>query len=185
MESIEPQTFLALVSGGVDSSTLLWLCEEQNIAPEALFVDYGQAAAQAEREAVGRICETLSIPWRAVEYSGSCFGGGEIRGRNAFLLHIALLEFPSRSGVVAIGIHAGTGYDDCSPEFIEDMQRSYQLHTGGGIAIAAPFLHWTKSQVYGLATLLGVPLAHTYSCEASNSPCNRCRSCIDRHLLQV
>ena len=185
MESTEPQTFLVLASGGVDSSSLLWLCVDQGIRPSVLFVDYGQAAAQSECAAVARVCEALSAPWRIVRYSGSGFGGGEIRGRNAFLLHTALMEFPGRSGVVAIGIHAGTGYDDCSPEFMDAMQRSYQLHTGGAVTIATPFLHWTKNQIYGLATYLGVPLAHTYSCEAANSPCNRCRSCMDRHSLQV
>ena len=184
IETSVSQKILVLVSGGVDSSTLLWLCVEQGIEPKALFVDYGQAAAQSECEAVARVCEALHAPWRIVRYSGSNFGGGEIRGRNAFLLHTALMEFPSRSGVVAIGIHAGTGYDDCSPEFMDTMQRSYQLHTGGAVTIVAPFLHWTKNQVYSLATHLSVPLAQTYSCEAANSPCSRCRSCMDRHSLR-
>ena len=179
-EATEPGTFLVLVSGGVDSSTLLWLCTEQGIEPSALFVDYGQAAAQSEGAAVTRLCSGLRTPWRHVRYSGSKFSAGEIRGRNAYLLHTALMEFPTQAGVVALGIHAGTGYDDCSPEFIDAMQRSYQLHTGGAITIAAPFLHWTKHHVYNLATQLGVPFAQTYSCEAANSPCNQCRSCIDR-----
>ena len=174
-----------LASGGVDSSTLLWLCAEQGIVPSALFVDYGQAAAQSEGVSVARLCDGLRVPWRQVRYSGSRFGPGEIRGRNAYLLHTALMEFPAQSGVVALGIHAGTGYDDCSPEFIDAMQLSYQLHTGGAITIAAPFLHWTKHQVYSLATRLNVPLEQTYSCEADNSPCGQCRSCLDRRSLSV
>ena len=115
-----------LASGGVDSSTLLWLCAEQGIVPSALFVDYGQAAAQSEGVSVAKLCDGLRVPWRQVRYSGSRFGPGEIRGRNAYLLHTALMEFPAQSGVVALGIHAGTGYDDCSPEFIDAMQLSYQ-----------------------------------------------------------
>ena len=122
-----------------DSSTLLWLSAEQGLNPTALFLDYGQPAAEAEGEAVERICSGLGADWRHVRYAGSNFGPGEIRGRNAFLLHTALLEFPSSSGVVALGIHAGTGYADCSPEFIETMQLSYQLHTKGTITPAAPF----------------------------------------------
>ena len=182
-EATELGTFLVLASGGVDSSTLLWICAEQGIVPNALFVDYGQAAAQSEGTAVVRLCDDLRVPWRHVTYSGSTFGSGEIRGRNAYLLHTALMEFPSQSGVVLLGIHAGTGYDDCSPEFIDAMQRSYEIHTGGAITIAAPFLHWTKHQVYSLAALLNVPIEQTYSCEAANSPCNLCRSCLDRHSL--
>ena len=178
-------TFLVLASGGVDSATLLWLCAEQDIEPTALFVDYGQAAAKSEAKAVTTLCSGLRVPWREVRYRGSKFGAGEIRGRNAFLLNTALMEFPTQSGVVAIGIHAGTGYDDCSPEFIDVMQRSYQLHTGGSITIAAPFLHWTKHQVFSLATHLNVPITQTYSCEAANSPCNKCRSCVDRRPFPI
>lgn len=185
MGTTQPQTFLVLLSGGIDSSALLWLCVEQGIEPIALFVDYGQAAADSEGAAVARLCSALGTPWQTVRHSGSVFGVGEIRGRNAYLLHTALLEFPTQSGVVAIGIHAGTGYDDCSPDFVDAMQRSYQLHTGGAVSIAAPFLNWTKDQVYSLATYLSVPITQTFSCEASNTACNRCRSCIDRHLLRV
>ena len=175
--------FLVLTSGGVDSSTLLCLSTRQGLTPNALFVDYDQPAADAEGEAVTNICSRLGAPWRRVQYRGSTFGPGEIRGRNAHLLHTALIEFPASSGVVALGIHAGTGYADCSPEFVEVMQRSYQFHTGGTITVVAPFLHWTKQDVYRLATKLDVPLAQTHSCEAANLPCGKCRSCIDRRLL--
>ena len=130
-ETTEPGTFLVLASGGIDSSTILWLCAEQGIMPNALFVDYGQAAAQSERAAVEGICRELGVPCRNVRYSGSKFCAGEIRGRNAYLLHTALMEFPAQSGVVLLGIHAGTGYDDCTPEFIDAMQLSYEFHTGG------------------------------------------------------
>ena len=179
------QTFLVLASGGVDSSTLLWLCAEQGIVPNALFIDYGQAAAESELAAVAKLCDGLHAPWRDVRYIGRKFGAGEIRGRNAYLLHTALMEFPAQSGIVLLGIHAGTGYDDCTPEFIDAMQLSYQFHTGGAITITAPFLHWTKHQVYSLATHLNVPLEQTYSCEAANLPCNQCRSCVDRRSLRT
>ena len=179
----EQEEFLILASGGVDSSTLLWLSVEQGLKPTALFVDFGQPAAAAESEAVAEICGGLRVPWRVIRYNGANFDAGEIRGRNAFLLHLALLEFPSNSGVVALGIHAGTGYTDCSPEFMEVMQRSYELHSKGAIVATAPFLHWTKQDVYQLASRLNVPLALTHSCEADSYPCQQCRSCLDRRSL--
>ena len=175
--------FLVLASGGADSSTLLWLAAAQGLAPTALFVDFGQPAAKAEGEALAKICGKLCVPWRRVVYRGTRFGSGEIRGRNAHLLHIALMEFSSRSGVVALGIHAGTGYADCSPEFMELMQRSYEFHASGAIVLEAPFLHWTKQEVLRLAVKLKVPLPLTYSCEAGNTQCERCRSCLDRRLF--
>lgn len=176
-------TFLVLSSGGIDSSSLLWLAAEQGLSPSALFVDYGQPAAQAERAAVDLVCSALGAPVRYVRYSGTCVVSGEIPGRNAFLLHTALIEFSAESGVVALGIHGGTGYVDCSPAFLELMQRSYDYHTGGKIAVVAPFLHWTKLQVYMLATRINLPLANTYSCESACRPCGHCRSCLDRTTL--
>lgn len=177
-------SFLVLASGGVDSSALLHLAVRQGLNPTALFVDYGQAASQAECEAVARICTDLGVAWRQVKYEGSGFGAGEIRGRNAFLMQVALLEFPSSSGVVCLGIHAGTEYVDCSPEFMATMERSYELHTGGAISPEAPFLHWNKKEVYRLVSKLDVPVELTHSCEASNQPCGHCKSCLDRILLQ-
>ena len=183
--SEEQHTLLVLASGGVDSSTLLWLSVQRGLTPTALFVDYGQPAAEAEGAAVEKICSSLRTPWRRVRYDGSGFGAGEIRGRNAFLLHVALVEFPSYSGVVAFGIHAGTSYVDCSPEFMEVIERSYELHTAGAITVTAPFLHWTKQDVYRIATELRVPIAQTHSCEAADLPCGQCRSCQDRSLLEA
>ncbi len=179
----EQGKLLVLASGGVDSSTLLWMSSQQGLNPAALFVDFGQPAAEAESQAVANICGSLYVPLRVVRYKGANFDAGEIRGRNAFLVHMALLEFPSSSGVVALGIHAGTGYADCSPQFMEIMQSSYDFHTGGAVTVTAPFLHWTKQDLYRLATDMKVPVALTHSCEASNLPCRHCRSCLDRRLL--
>lgn len=179
----EDGALLVLASGGIDSSTLLRMCSDWGLRPSALFVDYGQPAASAERAAVKRICAHLDVPLSTIRHQGMPVGVGEIRGRNAFLLHTALLDFPASSGVIAIGIHGGTGYIDCSPQFLETMQRSYDLHTNGAITIAAPFLHWAKGDICAVAQHLHLPIAHTYSCEGGNSPCGLCRSCRDRELL--
>jgi 7-cyano-7-deazaguanine synthase len=174
---------LVLASGGLDSSTLLTLLRQAADRCRALFVHYGQAAAEAEQSALARICTTLRVPLQVVRYEGSRFGGGEIPGRNAFLLQIALLEFGGASGVVATGIHAGVPYRDCSPEFVELMERSYAFHTGGAITVCAPFIDWTKADIFALAVSIGVPINDTYSCEAGNTPCGNCASCLDRAAL--
>lgn len=181
--SSEKGTILVLASGGLDSSTLLWLTADQGYTPTALFLDYGQPAATAEGAAIGDLCKAIGVPLRRARYRGTAIGTGEIRGRNAYLLHAALMEFPSSHGVVALGIHAGTDYLDCSPDFVHTMQRSYEFHTGGNVEIVVPFLDWTKADIYSLADHLGVPIDLTYSCESSNLPCTQCRSCLDRDSL--
>lgn len=174
---------LVLTSGGIDSSTLLALLHEQGFRPSGLFLDYGQASAKAEEVAVTTICSEYSVPLAVVRHRGTHFGTGEIRGRNAFLLQVALMEFAAISGTILIGIHAGTGYRDCTAEFVELMHRSFDFHTGGAISVCAPFVSWSKREVFDLAIHLGVPVARTHSCEAGSEPCGGCRSCLDRIAL--
>lgn len=171
---------VVLLSGGIDSATVLALARQQGAAPVALFVDYGQAAASAEAASSIAIAAHYRSPYRALGFSGLSFGPGEIRGRNAFLAHTALLTFEGSVGVVMIGIHSGTTYKDCSTDFVDLMQRSYDFHTNGAIAFSAPVATRCKSDIYGIAKELGVPIELTYSCEAANQPCTSCLSCRDR-----
>lgn len=172
-----------MLSGGLDSTTLLHLALSRGLAVSALHVSYGQAAAIAEREAAARVCEASAIQLRVVSYMGSAFSTGEIRGRNAFLLHIGLTEFPSDAGVVLLGIHAGTAYRDCSADFVDMMGRSFDFHTDGAITISAPFIEMSKADIADLGASLSVPLATTFSCEAGSIACGRCQSCLDREFV--
>lgn len=178
-------TTLVLASGGLDSSTLLALSKKSDPNVTALFIDYGQAAAAAELEAIYSVSTTLALSAKIVRYQGRTFGAGEIRGRNAFLLHVALLELGLASGSVLIGIHAGTPYWDCSAEFVEVMQKTFDLHTKGRVRIGAPFIDWNKADIHALAIDLGVPIDRTYSCEAASTPCGNCNSCLDRLALNL
>lgn len=182
LTSVERQG-LVLASGGIDSSTLIGLAVAEDMPVSALFVDYGQAAANGEEAAVQAVCSHFGVCLRTASSRGMTFGGGEIRGRNAFLLHIALMNFSWTSGSVLIGLHAGTGYRDCSPEFVELIRRSFDFHTGGAVDIGAPFIDWSKSDVYRLALEIGVPVDLTYSCEVADAPCGTCASCLDREAL--
>jgi 7-cyano-7-deazaguanine synthase len=176
---------LVLLSGGIDSAAALALALAEGFTAEALFVDYGQAAAEAERSASRAIANHFGIAWRELNVAGHAFTTGEIRGRNAFLLHSALLVLEWRAALVFIGIHAGTRYRDCDPLFVELVQHSFDYHSGGTVRIAAPFLEWSKLEVYDYAGTTGLPLNLTHSCEAGSAPCGSCRSCLDRRLLDV
>lgn len=176
---------MILLSGGVDSAALAALAKDQGLRASALFVGYGQAAYAAERASSRAVAETYGLAWREVELTGVEFGQGEIRGRNAFFVHLALLTLPVPSCVVYLGVHAGTGYRDCSPEFIELIQSSLDFHTGGQVRLAAPFLEAQKADVYALAANLNVPFELTYSCEAGSTPCGTCASCRDRATLDA
>lgn len=175
-----------LFSGGIDSASCVRLLQSDGYKVEGLFFDFGQAAAEMERRAVARLGDHLSIRVSIVKATSiSNFGSGELTGRNAFLIFGALLLGNCREGLLAIGIHAGTSYFDCSPAFISRVEPLVQECTNGAVSIVAPFLNWTKDEVYSYFKNSDVPLEETYSCEAGSSPaCGHCASCKDRAKIE-
>jgi 7-cyano-7-deazaguanine synthase len=176
-----------LLSGGVDSACLLALCAEQEQRDvEALFVDYGQAAAQPEHEAATAVAEAFGAKLRHAQVNIGPIVEGEIPGRNALLVHLALAMAGPVPATIMLGIHAGTPYVDCSSAFVKAMQLSLDVHRNGTLQLAAPFVTWSKTEVYAYAHAMSVPLELTYSCEVGElPPCETCPSCRDRGLLDA
>jgi 7-cyano-7-deazaguanine synthase len=172
-----------LLSGGIDSAATLALTVTEGFATTSLFIDYGQSAASAERCASRSLAVHFDVEWREVRATTGPFGTGEIVGRNAFLVHVAMLVFGRRSGLILLGIHSGTNYRDCSPAFVAVTQKSLDFHSGGVLRLSAPFLNWSKAEVHAYAIAASVPVHLTHSCEAEVIPCGSCPSCRDRELI--
>lgn len=176
------RTVTLLVSCGIDSSTLVpFYRDRAEIDIRALHVNYGQPSARAERKAVMAICAHYDLPLviHRLGFSIPC-ERDEYRARNALLL-LAAAALETESAAIAIGIHAGTSYYDCSDVFIEDLRRVLDGYFGGAISIEAPFLKFEKRHVCEFARRSGVPLKLTFSCErTSATPCGECPSCLDR-----
>jgi 7-cyano-7-deazaguanine synthase len=151
-----------------------------------LFVDYGQSSATAERHAAERIADHYGCAHTALCFNGASLKhAGEIRGRNALLLLIGLTEWAPASGKIALGVHAGTSYADCTLGFISHMQKIFDLYTGGEVVAATPFLALSKREIWEYARTNKVPVEMTHSCEAGTNPCGTCTSCVDRNLLHA
>lgn len=178
---------LVLLSGGIDSTACAYLYKSQGFSVEALFIDYGQPSASKEAEASRSLAEYLSIPIRDLCLMGQCDKeGGEIKGRNAFLLLAALMEFPSRSGIVGIGLNTGTQYYDCSEEFVKKLQEIFDGYTDGCIQLGVPFLKWHKAELWEYFCQARLPTHMTYSCELGlQQPCGKCLSCRDLEALDA
>jgi 7-cyano-7-deazaguanine synthase len=174
------------MSGGIDSAACAAFLMEQGLEVSAVFVDYGQAAADFERVSVRSLATALEIEVQEFALTGAApFGSGELVGRNAFLVFSALFATRARSSRIAIGLHAGTPYYDCSPAFIETINRAVGEHTDNVVQVVAPFIEWTKRDVYNYFVQAGLPIALTYSCESGGMPtCGKCASCQDRKALQ-
>lgn len=183
MEATSPDVGV-LLSGGVDSAVVLALLTREKRHVGAVWVDYGQPAAKSERVASRAIAKHYGAQWTELSVSTVRIPAkGEIPGRNDALVSLATMIFPGCS--IAIGVHAGTGYADCSSEWVSAWQAIRDLEYGGASPIVAPLSELEKQDVFDLALELGVPLGSTYSCESASSPCGECSSCRDRATLDA
>jgi 7-cyano-7-deazaguanine synthase len=138
-----------LFSGGIDSTSCIHLFKNKGHEVRGIFVDFGQAAAGCEHAAVDRLSGQLSVPVTKLRASSpTAFGAGKLVGRNVFLIASALLLGNCHDGLLAIGIHAGTGYYDCSPSFLSRIEVLVRECSDGRVSVVAPFIEWSKDDVY-------------------------------------
>src|SRR5437016_3235793 len=129
-----------LLSGGIDSAACTHFMLQQGLSIQTIFVDYGQLAAKQERTAARKVAKFLKVPLHELRAT-SLFRptAGELLGRNAFLVTAAVFLTRLDSGILAMGIHSGTSYIDCSDEFVSCMQQLLTLHADGSLRLVAPF----------------------------------------------
>ena len=177
-------TTLVLLSGGLDSAVCAHLLKANGAQVEGLFINYGQAALTREQVAAQGVADHLEIPLRTRALAPAfARGAGELPGRNSLLISLAVFELGTDGGVVAIGVHAGTRYYDCSEVYIEAIGRLVQEQTDGRTVVSAPLVAWSKHDVFKVFQEANLPLAMTYSCEAGPVACEVCLSCADRKAL--
>lgn len=170
---------VVLLSGGVDSAVVLAFLLRESWSAEAVFVDFDQRAVEPERAASNRIARHYGVRWKEIAIGPlRTVPFAEVPGRNDLLLAIASVARPSSH--VAVGVHAGTGYADCSLDHIRAWQSLFDLQFGGSRRVLAPLIDFTKRDVLQVARLLSVPLGMAWSCEDATGPCHRCTSCRDR-----
>jgi 7-cyano-7-deazaguanine synthase len=173
------QYVTVLLSGGIDSAACVAFYVAQKFNVSALFIDHGQKSARKENAAALAVSSHYSIPLAKVKISGlTSQSTGYIIGRNAVLLNVALMALRPSSAIIAMGIHAGTAYPDCSEEFINHMQTLADLYADGRVVIGVPFLKWSKRDIWDYCRIKEVPVDLTYSCELGRrQPCRDCLSC--------
>ncbi len=196
---------VVLVSGGLDSATVLAMAKEQGYAIHAMSFDYGQRhrceleAARAVAEAAGVVAHkriTLNLD----EIGGSALTDAAIAvpeqpgegipvtyvpARNTVFLALAL-GWAEVLGAEAIfiGVNAVdySGYPDCRPEFIEAFNRLSAVATKAGveghpIRIETPLIHLSKAEIIREGVRLGVDYSLTVSCYNPDEECRACGRC--------
>ena len=174
---------LILLSGGVDSMACVYFHLQMGFDVECLFCDYGQPAVISEKQAATIIANKFNIPLHFIKANDLLQfpESGEICGRNALLVLMAFCKIGVGTYKIVLGIHAGTGYSDCSPQFVDATNRVLDCYTNGTVTLEAPFLNWIKPEIAAYCTDNQLPYDLTYSCETGNiPPCKQCSSCLDR-----
>jgi 7-cyano-7-deazaguanine synthase len=204
MKSKISKTAVVLLSGGLDSATVLYLAKTRGYKCQALIFDYGQRHKQEVACAVkiakvsGCVYRILKIkfPWK-----GSALLDKKIKvpekitpgvpatyvpARNIIFLSFALsLAEVIKTQAIFIGAHAQdySGYPDCRPDFFKTFVKMAKVGISAKqrIQILTPLLNKSKSQIISLGQKLGVPFNLTWSCyRAGKRPCGRCDSCYYR-----
>ncbi len=197
---------VVLVSGGLDSATVLALAQRDGFECHALAVDYGQRH-RSELDAAQRVAAAAGAPLRILQLDLRAIGGSALTddievpeggtwgipvtyvpARNTILLSLAL-GFAEVLGAddLFIGVNAVdySGYPDCRPEFIAAYQAMARLATRAGvegaeITIHTPLISLSKADIIRLGTDLGVDYALTVSCYQADEhgrACGKCDSC--------
>ena len=145
----------------------------------------GSVHKSVERLAATNIASLFGIPLHIISVRGLPeMSKGEITGRNSFLIFTALVATQKQRNLLGIGIHSGPPYFDCSVQFFSTVSQLVSEHTDGRVSLIAPFLHWTKKEVYRYFMESRLPISKTYSCEVGTAiPCGSCASCKDREAL--
>ena len=196
---------VVLVSGGLDSATVLAMAKERGYAIHAMSFDYGQRhrceleAARAVAAAAG-VVEHKRITLNLDEIGGSALTDtaiavpeqpGEgipvtyVPARNTVFLALAL-GWAEVLGAEAIfiGVNAVdySGYPDCRPEFIEAFNRLSAVATKAGVEghptrIETPLIHLSKAEIIREGVRLGVDYSLTVSCYNPDEECRACGRC--------
>jgi 7-cyano-7-deazaguanine synthase len=180
-----------LLSGGVESVTLLHQLAAAGEAVQALFVDYGQRAAGHERSAAEANCEPLGVELVPLDLArvGDVFRRGQERKAHVPLPHrnlVALslgLSYATNLGTRRLYLAANqqdtVDYASSSHAFLAQFRLMCGLL--GDVQLATPLIGLTKTEIVARGMTLGVDYATTYSCLLGYPlHCGRCPQCVKR-----
>jgi len=196
---------VVLLSGGLDSATVLAMAQERGYQCYALSFDYGQRH-RSELQAAARVANALRArEHRVVSLDLTGWGGSALTdshigvptgptpgipvtyvpARNTIFLSLALAwaETLGANNIFA-GMNAVdySGYPDCRPEYVAAFQTMARLATRAGVegaplTIHTPIIQMSKADIVREGTRLGVDYGITVSCYQADSEGKACAVC--------
>ena len=198
---------IVVMSGGMDSATLLYYLLDKQHEIKALSIDYGQRHLR-EIASAKEICSRIGVSIEVIHIPGlfSIEGGGAlvdletdvpeghyedesmkatvVPNRNMVFLSIALARCASLGyDAVAYGAHSGDHaiYPDCRPGFAAAMNVVASLCDFAPYSVLCPFVDMSKAEIVLLGQRLKVPYELTWTCyKGDKVPCGKCGACVER-----
>ena len=196
---------VVLLSGGLDSATVLAMAREQHFETYAISIAYGQrhsaeikASADVARSQGAKLHQVMHVNLNEVggsaltdrsiavpESPGAGIPVTYVPARNTLFLSLALgwAEVLGSTDIF-IGVNAVdySGYPDCRPEFVQAFERLANLATKAGVEgkhfkIHTPLIDMSKADIVRLGTRLGVDYAETVSCYQADDSGYACGRC--------
>ena len=197
---------VVLLSGGLDSATVLAIARQAGHECYCLSLEYGQRH-HAELAAAKRVAESLGArEHRVLTLDLAAFGGSALTdssiavpvdgvqlgipvtyvpARNTIMLSLALAwaeVLGSRDIYVGVNAVDYSGYPDCRPEYISAYQTMANLATKAGVeglhlSVHAPLIDLTKAEIIRRGHSLGVDYALTVSCYQADDAGRACGVC--------
>ena len=204
---------VVLLSGGLDSATVLAIARAEGYACHALSVDYGQRHL-AELAAATRVAAILgAAAHRVIGIDLTAFGGSALTdsriavpetptsgipltyvpARNTIMLSLALAWAEVlQAQAIFVGINAVdySGYPDCRPEYLAAFQQMANLATkaaveGRPLTVKAPLIDLSKAEIIQRGSQLGVDYSLTVSCYQADADGRACGKCDSCRLRQA
>jgi 7-cyano-7-deazaguanine synthase len=203
-------TAIVLLSGGLDSATVLAIASEKYNC-HALSFNYAQRSL-SEINAAERLSNSLSASHQIIQIDKGVMAGSALTdntiavpqgttegipityvpARNTLFLSYALAVAEVMvSQDIFIGVNAVdySGYPDCRPEYIHAFEVMANLATraaveGKKMTIHTPLINISKADIIRKGSELGVDYALTVSCYQANAQGEACGSCDSCQLRQ-
>ena len=198
---------LVILSGGLDSTTVLADCVHSGFTVEAISFNYGQrhsreldmAKLSAKKYGIkhtildlsclGEISKTSALTGDVAvpegHYESVTMKSTVVPNRNVIMAHIALsYAITNKIDFIELGVHAGDHaiYPDCRPVVIDTLNMwAAVADDDWKVTFVAPFLHMTKGDIVFHGDRIGADFSLTHTCYAGTEvPCGVCGACQER-----
>tara|TARA_R100000789_G_scaffold88939_2_gene85900 strand:- start:46 stop:705 length:660 start_codon:yes stop_codon:yes gene_type:complete len=195
-----------ILSGGMDSTTLLYKILSEGYEASAISFDYNQKHKK-ELTVATKTCQKFDVPHKIVNlsilnelapssltrddwdvpeghYTDENMKETVVPNRNMVMLSLATsYAIGIKADKVFYGAHSGDHdiYPDCREEYVQQLGKTIEMCDWHKIELVAPFLNIDKGDIVIKGQALNVDYSLTWTCyKGREEACGKCGSCVER-----